>query len=629
MRWRPADAVEGGAVGGDGSGGGGGGVGAPGSTTSVSGTLEDQFPRFVVQSEGQMWACNQTVSDCLADHTCLPVGGQSVWAAATRLRPTADVDYVAVSAPMDSAAFFHSRAIGAVAEVSALVTMLAVAEAFGSVVAANRTRPLRRVPVFMGFNAEAYGYAGSRRFLNDIVNFECADEEDAGSMGSGVCETPHYMSSLKFQAFRRQPSDGTEDGGTTTRFTHVLDVGPVGSAAKLREPVTLEPVNATAAADATPRPVTLADLETPPFFAHASETSTGLRDLLLAAFSRVEPPPAAGGVSNVSLAAASSTNWTLFPPTSGQSFISEAPSPSGAPQVVSLVDYDNAFRDQFYHSELSTLPADPAPLATAIELAARGLVRTLVALAYFGVDTTPGNAGATELEALMDDPEYSPLAQAAADGVQATSITGLLTCLTGNWTDCELASDLLGDSIRDQLARSVSPSNYASTYVPPTRAASITPSAAAKVRLLRAFLANATAYLGTTGEPVRCNDACASALEADPEALHCIRDRCVAADAYTHNAYGHGLQPANVAQSAFVLRDGNSSVRGGAWTESYWDRSLGVCGATEDAFVLSIGILFAGLGVLAGAIGLSAAVAWALSEGKGTSVVRGAEGGAV
>lgn len=213
-----------------------------------------------------MWACNQTVSDCLADHTCLPVGGQSVWAAATRLRPTADVDYVAVSAPMDSAAFFHSRAIGAVAEVSALVTMLAVAEAFGSVVAANRTRPLRRVPVFMGFNAEAYGYAGSRRFLNDIVNFECADEEDAGSMGSGVCETPHYMSSLKFQAFRRQPSDGTEDGGTTTRFTHVLDVGPVGSAAKLREPVTLEPVNATAAADATPRPVTLADLETPPLF---------------------------------------------------------------------------------------------------------------------------------------------------------------------------------------------------------------------------------------------------------------------------------------------------------------------------------------------------------------------------
>lgn len=615
--------------GGDAGGGGSGGAGSP-DNTAVSGTLEDQFPRFVVQSEGKMWACNQTVSDCLEDNTCLPVGGQSVWASATRLRPTSPAEaYVAVSAPMDSTAFFHSRAVGAAAEVSALVTMLAVAEAFGAVVAANRTRALLRVPVFMGLNAEAYGFAGSRRFLNDIIKFECEDEEDAGSMGSGVCEKPHYMSTLKFQAFRRQ-SEGNEDVRTSTRFTHVLDVGPVGSAAKARDPVTLVPANASAAADATPRPVTGADLEDPPFFAHAAQNSSGLRVLLLSAFSQVDAPPVAGGPSDVALATESSTEWPLYPPTSGQSFISEASSPLGTPQVVSLVDYDGSFRDKFFHSELSNLPADPAPLAAAISLAARGLVRTLVALAYFDVDTSTNETSAAAVTALAANQEYLTLAETAADGVQTTSINGLLTCLTGNWTNCELASDFLGESIRNQLARSVSPSNYAGTYVPPTRASSITPSQAAKVRLLRLFLANATAYAGTTGEPVRCNvDTCAGALEADREALHCVRDRCIAADAYTHNAYGHGLEPRNLAQSAFVLRDDNSSVGDGAWTESYWDSSLGVCGATEDAFVLSIGILFAGLGVLAGAIGLSAVVAWALSEGKGTSVVRGAEGGAV
>ncbi|GAB0495796.1 hypothetical protein MMPV_007102 [Pyropia vietnamensis] len=613
---------------GDGDGGGGGGVGSS-DNTAVSGTLEDQFPRFVVQSMGQMWACNKTVSDCLADNTCLPVGGQSVWAAATRLRPTAPAEaYVAVSAPMDSTAFFHSRAVGAVAEVSALVTMLAVAEAFGAVVAANRTRQMARIPVFMALNAEAYGYAGSRRFLNDIIKFECEDEEDAGSMGSGVCEKPRYMSTLKFQTFRRR-SDGTEEGRASTRFTHVLDVGPVGSAAKAREPVSLVPANASAVADATPQPVSSDDLRIPPFFVHAAENSTGLRDLLLAAFARVDAPPVEGGPSNVDLAVRSSTSWTVYPPTSGQSFISEVSSPSGPPQVVTLVDYDDEFRDAFYHSELSQLPADPAPLAAAIALAARGLVRTLVALAYFDVVTTPNEAAATAVQALATNAEYLALADTAADGVLLTSINGLLTCLTGNWTDCELASDLLGDSIRDQLARSVSPSNFAGTYVPPTRASTITPSGAAKVRLLRAFLANATAYAGATGEPVRCDDACAGTLEADREALHCVRDRCVAADAYTHNAYGHGLEPTNSAQSSFVLRDDNSSVGDGAWTESYWDSSLGVCGATEDAFVLSIGILFAGLGVLVGAVILSAVISWSLSEGKGTSVVRGAEGGVV
>ena len=608
----------------------GGGSLGPGDGTTVSGTQEDQFPRFVVQSAGKMWACDQTVSECLNDNTCLPVGGQSVWAAATRLRTTVAAEYVAVAAPMDSTALFHSRAVGAASEVSALVTMLAVAEAFGAYAASQSNRTLVRVPVFVGFNAEAYGYAGSRRFLNDIINFQCMDEEDAAATATGGCKQP-FMPSLKFQVFRRS-AEGAEDGSSGTRFSHVIDIGPVGSATDARDTPTPGPINTTADAMSTPRPVTNEELAGPfPFYAHAaSNTSTGLQSLLLSAFQRVDPPsgaPPAG--ESIDLIAKSSLTWPQYPPTSGQSFIAEAATSVGLPEVVTLADFDVEFRDHFYHSELSTLPSDPAPLVEAIALAARGVVRTVIALAYFDVDTTDP----ASLETLAANDEFVQAAGEAADSISTESIGELLTCLTGNWTTCKLASDLLGEDTRDSLARFVSPSNYAGTYVPPTRAASLTPSSAAKVRLLRAFLATATAFAGRNGDAIECSNeaGCKDKLNADAEALHCVQDRCLAADVYTHNAYGIGLQPILPAQSSFALR--NTTVGDSAWTESHWDGTLGVCGSTEDAFVLSIGILFAGLGVLGGAIGLSAVVAWALSEGKGTSVVRGvvrgAGGGAV
>ena len=79
-----------------------------------------------------------------------------MWAGANGLnqRPI-----VMVSAPMDATGFFHPIAMGADADTSAVVALLAAAEAIGKL--ANRT--FEKDVIFALFNAEAWGYAGSQR----------------------------------------------------------------------------------------------------------------------------------------------------------------------------------------------------------------------------------------------------------------------------------------------------------------------------------------------------------------------------------------------------------------------------------------------------------------------------------
>lgn len=181
-------------------------------------------PRYKMQSVGQMYACPSPVQTpaadvdgeesnsealgllmnsetCLKANTCLPIGGQSIWSALEHVDPSNQSEILAITAPMDSLAFFPDLALGASAEIASLAVLMAVAEAV-SLYRREKAKdvPFKRQPVYFVWNAQSWGYSGSSRFLKDVKEFDCTDENDASSFKKG-CKKP-FMDSLKFLDFR-------------------------------------------------------------------------------------------------------------------------------------------------------------------------------------------------------------------------------------------------------------------------------------------------------------------------------------------------------------------------------------------------------------------------------------------
>ncbi|OQS07032.1 hypothetical protein THRCLA_00969 [Thraustotheca clavata] len=94
---------------------------------------------------------------------CYPVGGQSSWGVKGDL--TSSKPVIIAMAPMDTNAFSHVYAPGANAGASGLVALLATADALKSVPNSS----LGKTIVFAAFQAESYGFVGSRRFLADLT----------------------------------------------------------------------------------------------------------------------------------------------------------------------------------------------------------------------------------------------------------------------------------------------------------------------------------------------------------------------------------------------------------------------------------------------------------------------------
>ena len=102
--------------------------------------------------------------------------------------------FVLVSSRLDASGLFHDATFGANAAMSGLVVMLAAAEAYADatrraansdVVRANPAKPV----VFAAFAAEAWGYAGSRRFAAELADDETANEEEPSSATSSPLPT--------------------------------------------------------------------------------------------------------------------------------------------------------------------------------------------------------------------------------------------------------------------------------------------------------------------------------------------------------------------------------------------------------------------------------------------------------
>ncbi|CAM9644003.1 unnamed protein product [Pylaiella littoralis] len=190
---------------------------------------------------------------------CKPLGGQSTWASVGG-PGMGSKDTVFAVAGMDSTSMFHGRAPGEIfaetltyirranSAVSGLVALLSAAESLGAIGRSGGVdfSALPRQIVFAAFQAEAYGFTGSRRFVQDwrIKGVSCQNGvgPSVSPTGMEACLDPLYPS-LEFQKLGRpahvisvdqasvgclpestlwlHPSAGasTEDQGTLSRLS--------------------------------------------------------------------------------------------------------------------------------------------------------------------------------------------------------------------------------------------------------------------------------------------------------------------------------------------------------------------------------------------------------------------------
>ncbi|CAI5745890.1 unnamed protein product [Peronospora destructor] len=129
---------------------------------------------------------------------CDPIGGQSAWAMRGNLKSK---DIVMVMAGMDATSLSHVLASGANTGASGLVALLAAAHALKGLPDSSFTKKV----VFAAFQAEKFGFVGSRKFLSDLQQFTkdpkgaCAFpvDDSLSPMGNTFCTSP-MLSSTEF-----------------------------------------------------------------------------------------------------------------------------------------------------------------------------------------------------------------------------------------------------------------------------------------------------------------------------------------------------------------------------------------------------------------------------------------------
>eukprot|EP00529_Nitzschia_sp_RCC80_P018365 CAMPEP_0113486902 /NCGR_PEP_ID=MMETSP0014_2-20120614/25235_1 /TAXON_ID=2857 /ORGANISM="Nitzschia sp." /LENGTH=808 /DNA_ID=CAMNT_0000380587 /DNA_START=130 /DNA_END=2556 /DNA_ORIENTATION=+ /assembly_acc=CAM_ASM_000159 len=141
---------------------------------------------------------------------CLPLGGLSVWAHAGSPPSSTSNDgnsnsknAILFATSIDSTSMFHDIVPGANEGASNTLTLLMAAYLLGRYVDDETLDTLTNRIVFGFFEGEAYGYLGSRSFINDVISFECYDKYTARSVSKDensdlACLSP-MRPSLKFK----------------------------------------------------------------------------------------------------------------------------------------------------------------------------------------------------------------------------------------------------------------------------------------------------------------------------------------------------------------------------------------------------------------------------------------------
>ncbi|EGG17067.1 nicastrin [Cavenderia fasciculata] len=146
------------------------------------------YPKHGAQLISFMQAI-MTSESCLHRGFCAPMGGLSSWATFSPSITSAQ-PILMVIVPMDTTAFFHDMAIGAQSNTYASVVLTSIMRSLSMVDQSTWNMQV----VFAVFNGERWGYLGSTKFVNDIVNFKCSEYYDDTNT---TCSSP-FNSDLAF-----------------------------------------------------------------------------------------------------------------------------------------------------------------------------------------------------------------------------------------------------------------------------------------------------------------------------------------------------------------------------------------------------------------------------------------------
>lgn len=547
--------------------------GGPNNTSPV-------VPRYKIDSVGQMYACPLkpaptpnaeeasqesaaeaellvTSEQCLSERTCLPIGGHSLWSSLGHLDRTAPAsrDILAITAPMDSIAFFNDVALGASAEISSLAVMMAVAEAVGNYRRGKGAQDtMKRQPVFFAWNAQSWGYAGSGRFLKDIKDFECEEQADLTNFRPG-CLRP-FMPSLKFLDFRG------------ANFS-VLNIGQMITPNRTDIPVTYQ------------------------FYTHGrnpADDSGQVEQALNDSFSELPE------FSEVGLKAGDEGVFTRYIPIdASQSFRRYMPDVD----MITVANHLNTFTNRFYHTSFDNQSKTESPpmLRSPMFSAARAIASAIINLSFEA--TVP--AADIEINSTV-------IEEAVICLTGNWSRCDLGREYLGTFYEARAGSIVPGNyagsffpftRLRDRNPSGAAKLNFIRSFFAYQTRYEVSEARCETVRDCDDFI-NA---INTRVSPQS---------QSQLRSAFCTKGVCVASDTYTHNAFGTALNSTNAAQSSFQydtskLKEefNGSEPQEAGWTESVWDPDLGLCGFVEDTPAYGGIILFAGLVVLLASLLLS------------------------
>ncbi|KAJ3076703.1 hypothetical protein HDU98_001165 [Podochytrium sp. JEL0797] len=182
---------------------------------------------------------------CLRRGWCTPVGASSVWGTFSYNMSQKDTkNIVVVSAQLDSNGFFQEFLTNAETTASGYITLLAVANALSQNQPAITSLPSDIL--FTLFSTEAFGFAGSQRFVQDISTpFKClqppananASTSSCAYQGpycANPCQPTAGFTQIGFDRISAIVELGQVSGGNGQMYLHVNDVGDAGSQALVK-----------------------------------------------------------------------------------------------------------------------------------------------------------------------------------------------------------------------------------------------------------------------------------------------------------------------------------------------------------------------------------------------------------
>ncbi|EGD83677.1 hypothetical protein PTSG_04283 [Salpingoeca rosetta] len=128
-------------------------------------TINPGYPLVAAELRSFMWGAKDAKT-CLRRKHCDPLRSHNIWGTMQEYNTSQEV--VMVTAQMDSLAFFHDQAIGANADASGLVALIAAARLLGDPMN-SAIRTAQKNIMFVLFNGESFGYIGSSRMAYQMT----------------------------------------------------------------------------------------------------------------------------------------------------------------------------------------------------------------------------------------------------------------------------------------------------------------------------------------------------------------------------------------------------------------------------------------------------------------------------